>query len=133
HDRSETSNVSTRRAPLRPANSRDHVASTPQASGVTRPNPVMTTRRMRNPSPAAPGRLRHTATRLAELSCRRQRHGSIRLSSRVRVLLKELDRVADRQDVLGGIIRDLAAELLLEGHHQLDGIEAVRAEIVDEG
>jgi hypothetical protein len=33
-------------APDRPAISRDQVSSTPQASGVTIPNPVTTTRRI---------------------------------------------------------------------------------------
>ena len=48
------------------------------------------------------------------------------------MLLEELDGVADRLDLLGGIVGDLAAELLLERHHQLDGVEAVGAQIVDE-
>src|SRR5690606_29107923 len=125
HDRSETSNVSTRRAPLWPASSRDHVASTPQPSGVTRPKPVMTTRRMRNPSRRRPGRPRYATDRLAEPFCRRERGGRFMLSSRVRVLLEELDRVANGQNVLGGVVRDLTAELLLESHDELDRIEAV--------
>src|SRR5215468_4407607 len=44
-ERSSTGNSSMRRAPLLPAISRDQLASTPQASGVTSPRPVMTTRR----------------------------------------------------------------------------------------
>jgi len=47
------------------------------------------------------------------------------------VLLEKLDRIADGQDVLGSIVRDLAPELLLERHHQFDRIKAVSAEIVD--
>ena len=43
--RSATSNSSMRRAPLLPASSRDQLGSTPDPSGVTRPSPVMTTRR----------------------------------------------------------------------------------------
>ncbi len=35
-------------------------------------------------------------------------------------------------DLLGGVIGDLDFELFLEGHHQLNDIEAVRAQIVDE-
>src|SRR5687767_11983330 len=46
--------------------------------------------------------------------------------------LKELDGVADRDDGFGGVIRDLDVEFLLERHHELDGVEAVGAEIVDE-
>src|SRR5260370_34855852 len=47
------------------------------------------------------------------------------------VLLEKPGRVADRQDGLGRIIGDLAAELFLEGHDELDGVEAVGAEVVD--
>src|SRR5262245_54210790 len=48
------------------------------------------------------------------------------------VLLEELDGVADGQDVLGRVIGDLAAELLLEGHHELDRVQTVGAQVVDE-
>ena len=42
------------------------------------------------------------------------------------------DRVLDGRDLLGGVVGDLDPELFLERHHQLDDIEAVRAQIVDE-
>src|SRR5215470_6765273 len=48
--RSDTSKVSTLRAPLSPAINRRHVASTPQPSGVTIPMPVTTTRLMNPPA-----------------------------------------------------------------------------------
>src|SRR5690606_23701636 len=48
------------------------------------------------------------------------------------VLFEKLDRVADGQDRFRRIVGDFAAELFLEGHDQLDGIQAVRAQIVDE-
>jgi hypothetical protein len=54
------------------------------------------------------------------------------LRSAFRVLFEEFDGVANRQNGFGGIVGDLAAELLFEGHDELDRIEAVRAEIVDE-
>src|SRR6185503_19470693 len=57
------------------------------------------------------------------LRCGRRRAG---------VLLQELHRVTHGLDTLGGIVGNLATELLLEGHHQLDGIQAVSPEIVDE-
>src|SRR5262249_17978659 len=44
--RSSTLKLSMARAPDFPANSRDQVSATPQASGLTIPIPVMTTRRM---------------------------------------------------------------------------------------
>src|SRR5262249_19574673 len=53
-------------------------------------------------------------------------------SSALGVLFQELDGVANRQDGLGRIIGNLTTELLLEGHHQLDRVERVGAEIVDE-
>src|SRR5438067_13158198 len=48
------------------------------------------------------------------------------------VRLDEADGILDGDDLLGRIVGDLAPELLLEGHHQLDGVEAVGAQIVDE-
>src|SRR5512143_4025489 len=48
------------------------------------------------------------------------------------ILLQELDGVTDGQDRLRGIVGDLTAELLLEGHDELDGVEAVGSEVVDE-
>src|SRR5439155_27389538 len=45
--------------------------------------------------------------------------------------LDEADRVLDGHDLLGRVIGDFAAEFLLEGHHQLDRIEAVCPQIVD--
>jgi hypothetical protein len=44
----------------------------------------------------------------------------------------EVDRVLHGHDLLGGIVGNLAPELLLERHDQLDRVEAVRSEIVDE-
>jgi hypothetical protein len=46
--------------------------------------------------------------------------------------LDEVHGVLDRDDLLGGIVRNLAAEFLLECHHQLDRVEAVGSEVVDE-
>src|SRR6266508_1614554 len=54
------------------------------------------------------------------------------VASSGRVLLQELDRVADGGDGLRGIVRALAAKLLLEGHDPLDGVEAVGPQAVDE-
>src|SRR5689334_16540923 len=46
--------------------------------------------------------------------------------------LDEVDGILHREDLLGGVVGDLAAELFFESHDQLDGIKAVRAQIVDE-
>src|SRR5205085_9420330 len=48
------------------------------------------------------------------------------------VLVDIFDRVADGGDLLRGIVRNLDAELFLEGHDQLDDVEAVRTEVIDE-
>src|SRR5205085_11896209 len=48
------------------------------------------------------------------------------------VLLEEFHRVAHGQNGFRRVVGNLAAELLLEGHHQLDRVEAVGTEIVDE-
>src|SRR5262249_15326871 len=48
------------------------------------------------------------------------------------VLLEEFHRIADGQDRFGRVIRDFAAELLFERHDKLDGVETVRAEVIDE-
>src|SRR5438105_11995421 len=47
------------------------------------------------------------------------------------VRLDEADGILDGDDLLGRIVRDLTAELLLERHHQLDRVETIGAEIVD--
>src|SRR5215470_1177584 len=44
-----------------------------------------------------------------------------------------VDGVTDSLDVLGLLVGDLDLELLLHRHHQLDDVQAVRAEVLDEG
>src|SRR6478609_5335977 len=102
-------------APLAPASRRAQLGSTPQASGVTMPSPVTTTRRI--------GKLREAMMLSASISPW-GRSGALRR--------EELHGIADRHDRLGRIIRNLDAELFLEGHHELDGVEAVRAQVFDE-
>ena len=43
-----------------------------------------------------------------------------------------IEGIADGKNRFGGIVRNFAAELLLESHHELDGVETVGAKIVDE-
>src|SRR6185503_5837957 len=52
-------------------------------------------------------------------------------ASALRILLEKLHGVADGEDRLGGVVRDLAPEFLLESHHELDRVEAVGAEVID--
>src|SRR5262245_7927192 len=105
--RSETSKLWIARMPDSAAIRRFHDASTPQASGVTRPRPVTTTRRMAGTAGPAPGRISLVGLDVG-------------------------DRVLHGRDLLGGVVGNLAPELLLERHDELDRVEAVRAEIIDE-
>src|SRR6516164_10374191 len=160
---SETSNASTLRAPLPPARSRCHVGSTPQASGVTMPIPVTTTRLISGTRPRRfagtnepaeeqkslhrQGSVAQSGTRWRDRGRPATRRAMASLALPVLrsdddpvpdlhprrdltlgVLFQELHRVAHGEDRFGGIIGNLAAELLLERHHELDRIEAVRTE-----
>src|SRR5690606_36897537 len=108
--RSSTSKVSTRRAALFPARISFQMCSGPTPKGESRPTPVTTTRL------------------IADIRSVPQR----RRGKSARSLVDELDGVADGQDGLGGVVRNLDAELFLERHDQFDRIKAVRAEVVDE-
>src|SRR6267143_428268 len=48
------------------------------------------------------------------------------------VRLDVVDGLLDGGDFLGFLVGDLGLELLLERHHQLDGVEEVRAQVIDE-
>src|SRR5271166_1277549 len=87
--------------------SRCHTCSTPSPRGQAIPMPVTTTRRIAmDPPPMG-------------------RSGSL-------LLLDILDRILYRADLLSGVLGDLHAERLLEGHHQFDGVQAVGAQVIDE-
>src|SRR5436305_567218 len=59
--------------------------------------------------------------------------GAIARGRSARLMLGDVgDRVADGADLLSRIVGDLDAEFFLERHHQLDDVEAVRAQIIDE-
>src|SRR6202012_820520 len=99
--RSSTLNLVMAPAPDLPAKRPAQLSSTPQASGVTRPNPVTTTRRIRPRSGVG--------------------------------FVDILDRVADRHNGFRRVVRNFDAEFLFKRHHQLDGVEAVGAQIFNEG
>src|SRR4029077_9240790 len=48
------------------------------------------------------------------------------------VLFEKLRRVADGQNRLCGVVGNFATELFFKCHYKLDGVETVRAEVVDE-
>src|SRR5258706_6295664 len=104
--RSSTLNRVMGLAPDCPASRRDQVSSTPQASGVTRPRPVTTTLRIGFKTCAGSGSVR---------------------------FVDILDGVSDRHNGLSRVVGNFNAEFLFERHHQFNGIEAVGAQIFDEG
>src|SRR3977135_2906818 len=128
--RSETSNVSILLAPLSLLRIRFQVGSTPQPSGDTMPRPVTTTRLI-STTPALHSRpttgKRWTA-RPRPVRLRRYRAGA----SALRVLFEKFCGVADGQDGFGGIVGNFASEFFFKRHHELDGIEAVGAEVINE-
>src|SRR5215469_12283883 len=128
--RSETSKVSIFRAPLAPLRIRFQVGSTPQASGDTIPRPVTTTRLMF----ATPAQIGRPATRgRPAASARPGRPCRYRArASAFSVLFKKLGGVADGQNRLRRVVRNLATEFFFKCHHELDRVEAVSAEVVNE-
>src|SRR5262245_55703210 len=129
--RSLTSNSSTLRAPFSPAIRRCQLASTPQPSGVTRPSPVMTTRRGIRML-CIVGIWRGLVGRgVSRAQSNSERPRPEKKLGRARVLLEEFHGVADGLDLLGGVIGNFAAEFLLEGHYQLDRIEAIGTQIIN--
>src|SRR5574341_2208549 len=48
------------------------------------------------------------------------------------LVVEVLERVADGPELLGLFVRDVDVELLLEGHHELHGVEAVSTKVLHE-
>src|SRR5229473_1417720 len=128
--RSETSKVSIFLAPLSLLRMRFQVGSTPQPSGDTMPRPVTTTRLISStPAHNSPPTTRNRWTAQPRpVRLRRHRAGA----SAFRVLFQEFCGVADGQNRLRGIVGNFATELFFKRHHELDGIKAVGAEVVNE-
>src|ERR1700737_2108760 len=128
--RSETSNVSIFLAPLSLLRMRFQVVSTPQPSGETMPSPVTTTRLISS-TPAhdsRPTTRNRWTARPRSVRLRQHRAGA----SAFRVLFEKFCSVADGQNRLRRIVGNFAAKLFFKRHHELDGIEAVGAEVVNE-
>src|SRR3954453_19442544 len=106
HENSAASKWEIGPMPLRPAHNASQFAAVPMPRGDTRPTPVTTTRLLTGPP------------------C----DSSLLLAVRFDVL----DRFLDAGNLLRVLVRDLDAELLFEGHHQLHRVERVGAEVVDE-
>src|SRR5512147_718643 len=99
-------------APERPARRACQVSSVPIPTGDTSPTPVTTTLRGCWVTWRVPA--------------------FVRCLLLAGVLFDVVDGVLDLRDLLGVLVGDLDAELLLERHHELDGVEAVRAKVVHE-
>src|ERR1700688_4026512 len=128
--RSDTSNVSIFLAPLSLLRMRFQVGSTPQPSGDTMPRPVTTTRLISS-TPAhdsRPTTRNRWTVRPRPVRLRQHRAGA----SAFCVLFKKFCGVADSQNRFRGIVGNFATEFFFKRHHELDGIEAVGAEVVNE-
>src|SRR3569833_3198741 len=104
---SSTWKSSMRLAPLLLARMFAQVVSTPHPRGVTAPIPVTTTRRSSIDVPFPSTR---SADGLGEVT----------------------DGITEGLDRLGGVIGDFDGEFFFEGHHQLDLVEGIGAQVVDE-
>src|SRR6266436_1561066 len=128
--RSETSNVSIFLAPLSLLRMRFQVDSTPQPRGDTMPRPVTTTRLI-STTPAhdlRPKTRNRWAVRPRPGRLRQHRAGASAFS----VLFEKFRGVTDGQNRLRGVIGNFATEFFFKRHHELDGIEAVGAEVINE-
>src|SRR5262245_55398960 len=92
----------------------------------TSPTPVTTTRLLKPPPSSSLCRAdpRGPATIL--------RPGAAPLLLGLGVLLDVVHGLAHARDLLGVLVRDLDAELFLEGHDELHRVERVRPEVVHE-
>src|SRR3990172_2142937 len=115
------SNLVIRPAPDTPPLRAAQKASIPMPMGETAPSPVTTTRRF------TPVPLSGTPRARPSRAC-----GGGERRAALRPVLDVLDRGSDGQDLFRLLIGDLQAELLLQGHHQLDGVQGVRAQVLDE-
>src|SRR5579883_3339906 len=136
--------------PLCPARMACHAVSTALPTGEIIPKPVTTTRRLltrypfltgswgilrRVPPPQPRGSPPANPARI--LRARRPKVAALEpaagLSGLVAPLVDVLDRLVNRGDLLGILVRNLDLELLLESHHELDRVERVGSQIVHEG
>src|SRR3990167_2106761 len=145
-------------APDLPAIRLAHVVSTSAPSGVTKPKPVTTTRRIVIPFIGpCPRRNPHHYLRRASRGAARIKKAPrpLRASARDRgagnawtaspphparpdrralalVRFDIVDRILDGGDLFRRIVGDFDAEFFFKRHHQFDDVEAVGAQIIDE-
>src|SRR5687767_3858585 len=111
--------------PHLPATTFFHKVSASLPSGETIPMPVMTTRR----SVELPG----IKTKGAAWACTSAKGCPEKV---VRLLLADLvdvfNDIAHALELFGFLVGDFMAELLLEGHDKLDGVERIGSEVFNE-
>src|SRR5215467_4617941 len=96
--------------PLRPSQRPFHVSSVPVPSAVTNPTPVTTTL----------------------LFCK-MKNLYFPVLGLGKVALNVVDGILHRRDLFGIFIGDFHAESFFERHDEFDGVQRIRAEIVDKG
>src|SRR6266568_1476309 len=138
--------------PDSPSIRRFQTFSTPRPRGQAMPMPVTTTRRIvvilapnaallpaagargaGNPTWTAPDASVSSYSVLEDGPRKPGMPGTRGAGSGRLLLLDIVDRILHGANLFGGVLGDLHAERLLEGHHQLDRVQAVRAQVVDEG
>ena len=100
-------------------------------TGETMPRPVMTTLRRAKVCSGNWG----IWGDLPQTPGRRVKHWPARAGSSEGLLLvgeDVVDRLLNGGDLLGLIIRNLGLEFLFERHHQFNGIQRIRAQIINE-
>src|SRR4051794_20567060 len=102
------------------------LVSTSPPSGETIPRPVTTTRRIKQlPKKTNIEKTNGPPPWTGSRSCQAAPHRVGETPGLGLVGVDILDGVADRRDLLGGVVGNLDPELLLEGHDELDDVEAV--------
>src|SRR5690606_9319343 len=107
--------------PERPSQTLRHAVSKSLPTGDTIPRPVTTTLRLLMGGERKERRHQRNAAPLGNGSGFAATGGDV------------IDRLLDRGDLLRFLVRNLGLELLLEGHHQLDRVQRIGAQVVDEG
>src|SRR5438045_1095697 len=81
---------------------------------------------------SSPAFVAHNKTPADRLSTARPARSAPRDPSALRVFFEKLGGVANGQNRFGGIVRNFTTEFFFKRHHELDGVEAVGAEVINE-
>src|SRR5688572_26048578 len=114
-----------RSMPHWPASRAFHIVSTSFPSGVVAPRPVMTTRRS-----AVLLAIKSNGAAWADIS--RRCPGKLQRNLFAAQFFDVFDDIAHALELLGFLVGNLMPELLFQCHDQLNGVERVRAQVLDE-